>query len=242
MTSSDFDEERFSRISAALAVGESDPTRSLCAAAATLLGVAGAGVVLVSRGRTLGNVCVSDPIAEAVEDAQYTLGEGPCLDACRTKARVLVPDLADPTIVRWPGFRESAQAFGVRAAFGFPLLVERVCVGALNLYHDKVGVLNDEQLADATVVAHVTSRVVLGWQSVAGLGSLARRLERVPLHRAVVHQAAGMVSAQAHVSVDDALVLVRAYAFAEDLTISAVAADVVAGRLRFDGLTSSPEP
>jgi hypothetical protein len=238
MTSSAFDEERVARISAALAADEGASTQPLCAAAASVVGVAGAGVVLVSRGRTLGNVCVSDPIAEAVEDMQYTLGEGPCLDACRTKARVLVPDLADPTIVRWPGFRESAQAMGVRAAFGFPLLVESVCVGALNLYHDRVGSLSEEQLADATAVAHVTSRVVLGWQSTAGAGSLAQQLEQVPLHRAVVHQAAGMVSVQANVPVDDALVLLRAYAFVEDRPISAVAADVVGGRLRLDGLAS----
>jgi AmiR/NasT family two-component response regulator len=47
-----------------------------------------------------------------------------------------------------------------------------------------------------------------------------------------VHQATGIVSVHADVSVDDAQALLRAYAFAESRPISEVAGDVVAGRLR----------
>ena len=117
--------------------------------------------------------------------------------------------------------------------FGFPIMVGTVCIGAVNLYHDRSGALTDEQFADAVAVAHVAGRTVLGWQSVAGSGSLAWQLEHVPANRAVVHQATGMASVQAAVPVDDAVMLLRAYAFAEDRPISAVAADVVGRRLRF---------
>ena len=85
-------------------------------------------------------------------------------------------------------------------------------------------------------MAHVASRTVLGWQSVAGPGSLAWQLEHVPVHRAVVHQASGMVSIQATVSIPDAVVMLRAYSFAEDRPISEVATDIVSGELRLDGL------
>jgi hypothetical protein len=50
----------------------------------------------------------------------------------------------------------------------------------------------------------------------------------------VVHQAVGRVSVQARVPVDDAMALLRAHAFAHDRTLSEVATDVLAGRLRFD--------
>jgi AmiR/NasT family two-component response regulator len=53
-------------------------------------------------------------------------------------------------------------------------------------------------------------------------------------NRAVVHQASGMVSVQAEMSVGDAMALLRASAFAADRPINEVASDVVAGRLRFD--------
>ena len=116
----------------------------------------------------------------------------------------------------------------MRAAFGFPLLVGTSCIGALNLFHDHPGDLTDAQHADAVAVAHIAGRTVLAWQSSADPGSRALALEQVPAHRAVVHQATGIVSVQADVSVDDALTLLRAYAFAEDRAIGDVAADVVA--------------
>ena len=236
MTKPGLEPARVARMTAALSIGEEDPKQSLCAAAAAAVGVTGAGVILMSGGRALGSVCVSDAMTEAAEDAQYTLGEGPCVDAFRTKQPVLVPELADPERTPWAGFREAAQSAGVRAVFGFPLLIESVCFGALNLYHDRAGALSDEQFANALAVAHVASRTVLGWQSVAGPGSLAWQLEHVPMHRAVVHQAAGMVSVQASVSVPDAVVMLRAFAFAEDRRISDVATEVVGGLLRLDGL------
>jgi hypothetical protein len=228
------DPERIARVVAALAVGEADPQQSLCAAAAELVGVDGAGLVLVSGGRTLGNVCVSDPRAEAVDEVQYLLGEGPCMDAVRTRAPALAPDLAAPDLVRWPGFCTGAAAAGVRAAFGFPLLVGPACIGALDLFQVEPGKLTDEQFENAVAVAYVAGRTVVSWQLGARHGSVAWQLEQVPSHRAVVHQATGRVSVQASVSVDDALTLLRAYAFAEDRPISDVASDVADGHLRFD--------
>ncbi|MDQ1511104.1 MAG: hypothetical protein QOG50_2948 [Actinomycetota bacterium] len=235
MPKSEVDPERVVRMTVALAGAETDPQHALCVASAAAIGVAGAGVILMSGGRALGNVCVSDSMTAAAEEVQYTLGEGPCVDAFQTKAPVLAPDLAHSDGDRWPAFRIGAETAGVRAVFGFPLLIESVCFGALNLYHDHPGPLSDEQFADALAVAHVASRIVLGWQSVAGPGSLAWQLEHVPMHRAIVHQATGMVSVQAAVSIPDAVVMLRAYAFAEDRPISDVAAAVVGGDLRLDG-------
>jgi GAF domain-containing protein len=230
MTDHSFNPERLARVRAALEWGHGSHT--LCVAAAETVGVVSAGVVLMAGGRALGNVCVSDPAAEAIEDVQYTLGEGPCVDAWRSKQPVLVPDLSESSLVEWAGLRTAAQEAGMRAAFGFPLLIETVCVGALNLYHDQPGPLSAEQVADALATAHVAGRIIVEWQAVAGPGSVPWQLEQVPVHRAVVHQAAGMISVQTGLPVEDALVLLRAYAFAEDQLITVVAAEVVARRLR----------
>jgi hypothetical protein len=234
MTDPGLDPERVARVAAALAIGERDPARSLCSASAALVGVAGSGVVLVSAGRALGNVCVSDPVTEAVEEVQYALGEGPCIEAFRSKAPVAAPDLANSELTHWAGFCEGALAAGMRAAFGFPLLVRPACIGALNFYHDRTGELGDEQFADALAAAHVTTRAMLGWQLFAEPGSLAWQLEQVPAHRAAIHQASGMVSVQASIPVEGALALLRAHAFAEGDTVGDIATEVVAGRLRFE--------
>ena len=92
---------------------------------------------------------------------------------------------------QWPEFRRGALAAGVRAAFGFPLLIDRICIGALNLYHDRSGALTDDQVADALVVAQFVSRAVLTWQADAPPGTVAWQLEQVPIHRVEVHQATG---------------------------------------------------
>ena len=52
--------------------------------------------------------------------------------------------------------------------------------------------------------------------------------------RFVVHQASGMVAAQLEIGVGEALVRLRAYAFANDRSLSEVAEDVVARRLRLE--------
>jgi hypothetical protein len=57
---------------------------------------------------------------------------------------------------------------------------------------------------------------------------------QVPLHRAAVHQAAGMVSVQASISINDALTLIRASAFAESCAVGDLAASIVDGNVRFD--------
>jgi AmiR/NasT family two-component response regulator len=48
-----------------------------------------------------------------------------------------------------------------------------------------------------------------------------------------VHQASGMVKVQAGVSIDEALLMLRAHAFATGRPVAGVAKDVVERRLRF---------
>jgi hypothetical protein len=226
--------EGFAQIVAARHEQHVDPARSLCLATVEVLGVTGAGLVLMSGGQSLDFIGVSDGVSEAVEQMEYTLGEGPCVSAFRSKTPVFDADLADEETTSWPQFRRGALAAGIQAAFGFPLLIERICIGALNLYHDHPGALTDNQVADALVVANFASRSVLAWQADAPPGTLAWQLERAPQHKVEVHQASGRISVQVGVSLEDALVLLRAYAFSHDRPIIDVAADVAAGRLRLD--------
>ena len=211
-----------------------DPARSLCLATVEVLRVSGAGLVLMSGRQSLDFIGVSDGVSEEVEQLEYTLGEGPCVSAFRNKTPVFDADLADEEQERWPAFRRVALEAGICAAFGFPLLIERICIGALNLYHDKPGVLTDDQVADALVVAAFASRSVLAWQADAPPGALAWQLERAPNHKVEIHQATGRISVQAGVSLEDALALLRAYAFSHDRPISDVAAEVASGHLRLD--------
>jgi len=197
--------------------------------------MSGAGIMLMSDDTSQGSVCTTNEVSALIEELQYTLGEGPCVDAYRQQQPVLESDLAGPGPSRWLAFTPPAVQAGVRAVFGFPLEVGPARVGALNLYRDRPGPLTPDQHADALVLADVAARAILVLQAEAPSGELAAELDGARDLRLVVHQATGMVSAQLDITVTDALLRLRAYAFAHDRPLTDVAKDVVGRRLRFDG-------
>jgi hypothetical protein len=236
--------ERLARILSLLpAAGPGDgDTSHLCEVSAGLAEVTGAGIMLMSGDVPRGSACTSDDVSALIEELQLTLGEGPCIDAFRHDRPVLEADLAEPHTPRWPAFSPPAVEAGARAVFGFPLQVGAVRLGALNLYRDRCGPLSVDQHADTLVIAGVAARSLIAMQAQASPGELAHELDVGGDFRAAVHQATGMVAAQVDVSVAEALVRLRAHAFATDRTVSDVARDVVARRLRFgeDGAAHQP--
>lgn len=192
----------------------------------------GAGVMLMSGDIARGSLCTSDEVSRLVEELQYTLGEGPCIDAYQQDKVVAEPDLADPVTRRWPAFAPPALAAGVRAVFGFPLRVGTVHLGALNLYRDVPGPLTGDQHADALVVADVAARWVLEAQAGAPLDTVAEELEAGADFHFAVHNAAGIVSVQERISLTEALIRLRAFAFSSDRLLANVARDVISRRLR----------
>ena len=192
----------------------------------------GAGIMLMSNELAVGSVCSTNDVSALIEQLQYTLGEGPCVDAYHHDRPALEPDLVDPVMVRWPAFTGPAVDAGVRAVFGFPLRVGAVRLGALDLYCDRTGSLSDDQHADALVMADVAAQAVLVLQANAPPGVLASELEAGGEFHYVVHQASGMVAVQLGVSLGQALIRMRAYAFGNDQPIAEVAKAIVARTLR----------
>ena len=196
------------------------------------MGVNGAGVMLMSGDIPRGSLCSTDEVSQLIEELQYTLGEGPCVDAYQQDQVVAEPDLAGPVTRRWPAFTPPAVRAGARAVFGFPLRAGTVRLGALNLYRDWPGPLTGDQHADALVVADVAARWVLEAQAGAPPDTVAEELEAGADFHFAVHNAAGMVSVQEGISVTEALIRLRAFAFSSDRLLADVAEDVIARRLR----------
>lgn len=228
--------ERRARIVAQLATIEGMPlqTGRLGDVCAAVTNMSGAGIMLLSDEGHRVSLCTTDATSETIERLQFELGEGPCLDAFRLDEPVLEPDLANPAAARWLLFSAAAVEVGARAIFGFPMRVGAVRVGALNLYRDRPGVLSDEQHDDALAMAEVAASSVLAMQATAPDGELAEELDASANFQLVVHQAAGVVSAQLAVSVSDALARLRACAIGDGRPLRDVARDVVARRLRFE--------
>jgi hypothetical protein len=227
-------EDRLGRILAALSAAGADSWSSagLCAVCPPIVGVDGAGVMLMSGDIPRGSLCTTNSVSHLIEELQYTLGEGPCVDAYTQNQVVAEPDLAEPAASRWLAFTAPALAAGVRAIFGYPLRVGSVRLGALNLYRRSASPLTDDQHADALVLADVAARWVLEAQAGAPPDAMAAELEIGADFHFAVHNAAGMVSAQLGISVTEALIRLRAFAFTSDRLLTDVAKDVIARRLR----------
>jgi hypothetical protein len=226
--------DRLHRILAELSAGGGDVWSSarLCGGCVKITGADGAGVMLMSGEIPRGSLCTSNTVSHLIEELQYTLGEGPCVDAYQQDKVVTEPDLADPVTRRWPAFTPPVLQAGVRAIFGFPLRVGSVRLGALNLYREWSGPLSDDQNADALVMADVAARWVLEAQAGASPGAVATELEADADFHFAVHNAAGMVSVQAGISVTEALIRLRAFAFSHDCLLADVAQDVIDRKLR----------
>jgi hypothetical protein len=201
---------------------------AVCRACLRPTGTDGAAVSVLSSNGVPSTLCATDAVSASVEDLQFTLGEGPSVDAMRSGKPVLIADLddgSDPDC-RWPVFPGEARTAGVQAVFAFPLHVGTVAVGTLGLYRARPGPLAARQLSGAI---RARDRVALRLLDLDEKG-----LADVPptSHRMVVHQAAGMVTAQMDVTVEEALLVLRATAYAEGVSIEVVATDVVSRRRR----------
>jgi ANTAR domain len=123
-------------------------------------------------------------------------------------------------------------------------------VGVLGLYRETPGSLSPSALADVLMCADVALQLVLNSRAGAdGEGDGSGRahdgagagrphdgwaLDGWPDGHAEAYQATGMLSAQRGVGLEEALALLRAYAFAHDQTLNEVASAVVARQLRLD--------
>jgi hypothetical protein len=212
----------------------SGPGGHLVRACLDATAVTGAGIMLMIDGEHRGTLGATDDAITVVEELQFTLGEGPCIDTYTSGEPVLEPHLREPDEVRWHEFSGPALAAGVEAIFGFPLIVGHVRLGALDLYMDHPWALTAEQHADAVIMAEVVARAILSLQARADPGALAVELETGARLRSVVHQASGMLAVQLDISVADALARLRAHAYSEDRPINEIARAIVARELRLE--------
>ena len=196
-----------------------------------VLGVTGAAVsVLLPDGG--GEVVWRSDAGSALDDLQFTLGEGPTVDVAASGLLILEPDLAGVSPQRWPVFTPAALDLGVRAVFAVPLQIGVIRLGVLQAHRDAPRERIDTRHAQKQ--AQATAMTVALLADGGGVGSPAWLSGQPAGYRAQVHQATGMISVQLGVSQAEALIRLRAHAYSQRRALAEVASDVVARRLRFN--------
>ncbi|ONF64415.1 ANTAR domain-containing protein [Amycolatopsis keratiniphila] len=207
-----------------------------CVVCGEMLEAAGAGLTLATGTGLPEPVFATDARSRELEELQFTLGEGPALDVSRGGMLVVVTDVtSSEATLRWPMFAPEAIDCGVKSIIAVPVQVGAITLGAVDCYREFAGLPSREGLEKALVCAEAVITLALADTGAPVLGELIDR--EFTEHRARVHQAAGVVSAQLEIGLPDALARLRAYAYLNDRKLDEVAEDVVRRRVTF-----RPEP
>jgi len=136
-----------------------------------VLPIDAAGVTLISEDSRPRLVAASDARALAYEQLQTSLGQGPCVAAYETDGPISIPDLAEDD--RFPDFAKAARDEGLVAVFTFPLRNGERGLGALDLYRESAGPLNEASMAAAQTLADVATAYLLNAQGREDLESVS---------------------------------------------------------------------
>lgn len=208
--------------------GESGPTgvlNRLCRTIVVDLHAKGAAVNLMAGpSHAQAVVGKSDNQSAVVDDLQFTVGEGPCHDALRTGRPVHSSNLGTET--RWPGYCSAAEEHDVLAVYAFPLQVGAVSLGVLDVYDSRVRVLDEREWGLALAYAEIATESLLH-SSGAETDFIDPGLRTALGSRAQIYQAQGMVTVDNDISLNEAMVRIRAFAYGNRRAITDVAHDIV---------------
>lgn len=120
-----------------------------------------------------------------------------------------------------------------------PVMIAASSVGALDLFCNSTGSLSHDDLSGARWAAQLAALPVLDLigESVAwdlAAGGEDGWADLASFERVEVYQATGMLMAQLGVGATEALVRLRAHAFAQDMTASEVAWRIIEHRLSLE--------
>ncbi len=203
----------------------------VCRTCLSGLDVDGASLALHAVSAARETLWASDAVAGLLDDLEFSLGEGVCMEAATTGRPVFVADVCAADLRRWPVFADAVvERTPARALFALPLRWGAVNLGVLHLYRRTPGPLPAEQRRDVVAAVNTAALMMLGARTDPGDGPW---LDPTVSNRAEIHQATGMVLAQLGIGATDALARMRAHAFSEKRLLLDVAHDIVTRRLQF---------
>ena len=221
----------------------------ICRACVGTLPITGAAVSVMTSAGHQGTVTATDEVAAMIEDLHFGLGEGPAVAAFHGRQAVIVRDLdSTPNAATWPAFTPAALDLGVRSIAAFPLLIGAADLGVLVTHGDEPTDFDLQQRTEALRLADAASLALLDLMGGARPFGVADpdsmdgpspdghspdghspdgHVDVAGFFRVEVYQAAGMIMVQLGVTIEEAMVRLRAHAFANDVSVRAVSRAVV---------------
>jgi GAF domain-containing protein len=195
---------------------------------AQVLGVAAAGVLLTDQRGALRVVAASTEQTRLLELLQLQTDQGPCPECFHTGRAIAVADLSAATD-RWPRFVAEARQSGFASVHALPMRLRTDVIGALNLFGDRPGALDEDTIRLAQALADVATIGLLQARAIRQRETLAEQLQTALNSRIVIEQAKGVVAERRGVDMDQSFTLLRSGARATNRRLSELARAVVDG-------------
>lgn len=195
-----------------------------------LLDVTAAGVLLATPGGQLVDAAASDERTRRLELASIEWDEGPCRDCVRTRQQV--PDVALATQsarMRWPRFAPRAVEAGFTSVVAAPLRLHDQVIGALNLFRDRPGPLDDAQVRLGQALADTATIGVLQQRAVSEQMTVTAQLQAALDSRIIIEQAKGFLAHRRDMSVEEAFALMRRHARDHQVRLTEIARQILQG-------------
>lgn len=177
---------------------------------ADLLDVSAAGLLLADPLNQLRLLAATSEGARELELFQLQADEGPCVDCFATGEPVSVADLRAATD-RWPRFAPAASAAGFASVHAVPMRAAGIVLGALGLFGEQTGELNDADRLVGQTLAHVACVAILQNHAPTPTTVLPQ-LRDALTRRVAVDQAKGFLRGSLGISIEEAFGVLRTFA------------------------------
>ena len=195
-----------------------------------------AGLLLADHQGRLQLMAASDERTQMLELFQVQTVEGPCQDCFREGQPVVNADLRDASD-RWPKFAPRAVEAGFRSVHAFPLRLRKDVIGALNLFGDDVGQMEEKDALVVQAFADVATIGLMQERAVRRGEVLSEQLQAALNSRIVIEQAKGALAQIHSSSTDEAFTILRAFSRRNNLRLGDVASAVITDPSRYPELT-----
>ncbi|GAC1332313.1 MAG: GAF and ANTAR domain-containing protein [Mycobacteriales bacterium] len=191
----------------------------------TLAGADGCGVTF-RQGDRVSTVAAAGEPARAVDEIQYAIGDGPCLQSLQTNKIVHVDDNAVET--RWAPFPERSLAeYGVHSSLSLPIAIEAEAIAVLNVYSRRVHAFDDSIRTLAELFAAQVALVLAMRMRLNGHVAMIQQLQTALSSRAVIDQAIGVILAERGGTPEAAFDVLRRASQGRNVKLRDIAAELV---------------
>ena len=217
------------------ALGSLDPQRGLAPtlqqiadATKQLFGADGAGLMLVDAEGLLRWASASDQTAQALEDGQEKLAQGPCAVAFSQRLPAAIRDIR--TERDWAEFTQVLLAEGICAALSVPVELDGGVIGTLDIYAREARDWDPSEVAALQAYAGLVASLLSAAVTARVKGRLADQLQAALEHRWLIEQAKGVVMGREHLDAQAAFERLRAAARSSTRRLADVAKEVTDGQ------------